>query len=78
MRVFRRAHLIGQEKSTPRFRGVMKAGFKAPIARDMRCELWVKLCGDLRFDPISELTHATQKDARGRLPAAQWLDPPPR
>jgi len=38
---------------------MMRAGFKAPVARDIRAELWVKLWGNLSFNPISALTHAT-------------------
>ncbi len=37
----------------------MRAGFKSPVARDIRAELWVKLWGNLSFNPISALTHAT-------------------
>jgi 2-dehydropantoate 2-reductase len=40
----------------------MKAGFKAPIARDIRSELWIKLWGNLSFNPLSALTHATLQD----------------
>ncbi len=40
----------------------MRAGFKAPIARDIRSELWIKLWGNLSFNPISALTHATLED----------------
>jgi 2-dehydropantoate 2-reductase len=40
----------------------MAAGFKAPIARDIRSELWIKLWGNLSFNPISALTHATLQD----------------
>ena len=40
----------------------MAAGFKAPVARDIRSELWVKLWGNLSFNPISALTHATLED----------------
>ena len=43
-------------------RVLMQAGFKAPIARDIRSELWVKLWGNLSFNPISALTHATLED----------------
>ena len=35
------------------------AGFKAPIRPQIRNELWVKLWGNLSFNPISALTHAT-------------------
>jgi len=40
----------------------MRAGFKSPVARDIRAELWVKLWGNLSFNPISALTHATLQD----------------
>ncbi|MGE5117521.1 MAG: 2-dehydropantoate 2-reductase [Betaproteobacteria bacterium] len=38
---------------------LMRAGLKAPVSRDIRSELWVKLWGNLSFNPISALTHAT-------------------
>ena len=41
---------------------LMRAGFKAPIAKDIRSELWVKLWGNLSLNPISALTHATLED----------------
>ena len=41
---------------------LMAAGFKAPVSRDIRGELWVKLWGNLSFNPISALTHATLED----------------
>jgi 2-dehydropantoate 2-reductase len=51
---------------TPRIealsKALMNAGFKAPIARDIRSELWVKLWGNLSFNPISALTHATLEE----------------
>lgn len=36
-----------------------KAGIKAPIRNQIRGELWVKLWGNLAFNPISALTRAT-------------------
>ncbi|MGZ5235293.1 MAG: 2-dehydropantoate 2-reductase [Caldimonas sp.] len=41
---------------------LMRAGFKAPISRDIRAEIWLKLWGNLSFNPISALTHATLED----------------
>jgi 2-dehydropantoate 2-reductase len=41
---------------------MMNAGFKSPVSRDIRSELWVKLWGNLSFNPISALTHATLQD----------------
>lgn len=39
-----------------------KGGFKAPVVTDIRAELWTKLWGNLSFNPISALTHATLED----------------
>jgi 2-dehydropantoate 2-reductase len=36
-----------------------KAGFKAPVTTNIRAEIWLKLWGNLSFNPISALTHAT-------------------
>ena len=51
---------------TPRIRMVSdvlrKAGFKAPVLADIRSEIWTKLWGNLSFNPISALTHATLVD----------------
>ncbi|HEY9068428.1 MAG TPA: 2-dehydropantoate 2-reductase [Burkholderiaceae bacterium] len=38
------------------------AGFKAPVLEDIRAEIWLKLWGNLTFNPISSLTHATLVD----------------
>lgn len=38
------------------------ADFKAPVVSDIRGELWTKLWGNLSFNPISALTHATLED----------------
>ena len=38
------------------------AGFKAPTVSDIRSEIWTKLWGNLSFNPISALTHATLED----------------
>lgn len=38
------------------------AGFKAPITNDIRGEIWLKIWGNLSFNPISALTHATLVD----------------
>ena len=38
------------------------AGFKAPVVTDVRTEIWTKLLGNLSFNPISALTHATLQD----------------
>ena len=35
------------------------AGFRAPVRNHIRNEIWIKLWGNLCFNPISALTHAT-------------------
>jgi 2-dehydropantoate 2-reductase len=56
---------------------LMRAGFKAPVSRDIRSELWVKLWGNVSFNPISALTHATLEEIctfpRSRELAAQMM-----
>lgn len=39
-----------------------RAGFKAPVLEDIRSEIWLKLWGNLTFNPISALTRATLVD----------------
>jgi 2-dehydropantoate 2-reductase len=39
-----------------------RAGFKAPVLEDIRSEIWLKLWGNLTFNPISSLTHSTLVD----------------
>jgi len=36
-----------------------RAGFKAPVAADLRAEIWMKLWGNVVFNPVSALSHAT-------------------
>jgi len=49
--------------TTPRVQAISaafaRAGFKAPVIADIRSEIWLKLWGNLSFNPISALTHAT-------------------
>jgi 2-dehydropantoate 2-reductase len=39
-----------------------KAGFKAPVLDNIRAEIWLKLWGNLTFNPISCLSHSTLAD----------------
>ena len=58
-------------------RALMNAGFKSPVTKDIRGEIWVKLWGNLAFNPISALTHATLeavcRDAGGRAAAEAMM-----
>ena len=51
---------------TPSIRAVSDAfkaaGFKAPVSTDIRSEIWLKVWGNLSFNPISALTHSTLED----------------
>lgn len=38
---------------------LIDAGFKAPVRPQIRNEIWIKLWGNLCFNPLSALTHAT-------------------
>ena len=41
---------------------LVNAGFKAPVLDNIRAEIWLKLWGNLTFNPISSLTHSTLVD----------------
>jgi 2-dehydropantoate 2-reductase len=38
---------------------MVAAGFKSPVLEDIRSEIWLKLWGNMTFNPISALTHGT-------------------
>jgi 2-dehydropantoate 2-reductase len=40
----------------------VRAGLKSPILENIRSEIWLKLWGNLSFNPVSALTHATLSD----------------
>ena len=40
----------------------VNAGFKAPVLDNIRAEIWLKLWGNLTFNPISSLAHSTLVD----------------
>ena len=53
-------------KNTPRITALSevfaRAGFKSPVLDDIRSEIWLKLWGNLTFNPISALAHSTLVD----------------
>jgi 2-dehydropantoate 2-reductase len=55
----------------------VKAGLKSRVLKDIRSEIWLKAWGNLSFNPISALTHATLVDicqfAETRALAAQMM-----
>jgi 2-dehydropantoate 2-reductase len=50
------------ERVTKLAQAMIAAGFKTPVSTDIRSELWVKLWGNLTFNPVSALTHATLEE----------------
>ena len=48
------------------------AGFKSRVLTDIRSEIWLKLWGNLTFNPISALTHSTLVDIC-QFPASREL-----
>ncbi|NKB77320.1 MAG: 2-dehydropantoate 2-reductase [Gammaproteobacteria bacterium] len=38
---------------------LIDAGFKSPVLDDIRSEIWLKLWGNLTFNPVSAMTHST-------------------
>src|SRR5271169_2210188 len=40
----------------------IRAGFKSPVLSDVRTEIWMKLWGNLTFNPVSALSRATLED----------------
>ncbi|MDJ0857991.1 MAG: 2-dehydropantoate 2-reductase [Dinoroseobacter sp.] len=47
------------ERAQSLSKALSSAGLKAPVRPKLRDEIWVKLWGNLSFNPISALTHAT-------------------
>ena len=54
-----------------------RAGFQAPVIPDIRNEIWLKVWGNLSFNPVSALTRATLAgicgDTQGRELVAQMM-----
>lgn len=47
------------DRATALSQALSAAGLKAPVRPKLRDEIWIKLWGNLSFNPISALTHAT-------------------
>lgn len=52
-------------------RSLTGAGFQAPVLSHIRAEIWLKLWGNLTFNPISALSRATLVDICSFLPTRQ-------
>ena len=65
------------ERATRISEAFTKAGLKCPLLDNVRAEMWLKLWGNLTFNPISALTHATLQDIcedpHGHALAAQMM-----
>ncbi len=50
------------DRVTALSKALIAGGFKAPVRPRIRDEIWIKLWGNLSFNPVSALTHATLED----------------
>ncbi|MBL0143880.1 MAG: 2-dehydropantoate 2-reductase [Betaproteobacteria bacterium] len=68
---------VASERATRISEAFVKAGLKCPLLDNVRAEMWLKLWGNLTFNPISALTHATLQDIcehpQGYALAAQMM-----
>jgi 2-dehydropantoate 2-reductase len=54
-------------------RTLTRAGLKARVRSDIRTEIWVKLLGNMTFNPISALTRATLGELIGFAPTRELV-----
>jgi 2-dehydropantoate 2-reductase len=54
-------------------KALTQAGLKVPVRRDIRTEIWVKLLGNMTFNPISALTRATLGEMIGFEPTRELV-----
>lgn len=54
-------------------KALLDAGMKSPARKDIRSEIWMKLWGNLSFNPVSLLTHATLEQLAGDPDTAQTI-----
>ena len=52
----------------------INAGLKSPVLTDFRSELWLKLWGNLSFNPVSALTHSTLEDICRFAPSRRLVE----
>ena len=58
----RARRLVQRARATGCRTASTRAGFKAPVLDNIRAEIWLKLWGNLTFNPISSLSHSTLVD----------------
>ena len=46
--------------------------FRAPVRRRIRDDIWLKLWGNVSFNPVSALTLATLGEIGGHAPSLAW------
>lgn len=61
------------ERVTELARALTRAGLKVPVRSDIRTEIWVKLLGNMTFNPISALTRATLGQVIGFAPTRELV-----
>ncbi len=53
------------ERAVALSKALTTAGFKAPVRPNIRDDIWLKLWGNVSFNPVSVLTHATLEQICG-------------
>ena len=53
------------ERALALSKALQAAGLKAPVRRKIRDDIWLKLWGNVSFNPVSVLTHATLEQMTG-------------
>ncbi len=61
------------ERCTAFSQAMAAGGLKCPIETDIRNDIWVKLLGNVVFNPLSALTRATMSDITGYPPTRELV-----
>jgi len=54
------------ERCTAFSKAMIAGGLKCPVERDLRADIWLKLLGNVAFNPVSVLTRATMGEIAAR------------
>jgi 2-dehydropantoate 2-reductase len=52
---------------------MVAGGLKSPVEPNLRDDIWIKLMGNVAFNPISALTRATMADICGHAPTRRLV-----
>jgi len=61
------------ERCTAFSAAMIAGGLKCPVEKDLRADIWLKLLGNVAFNPVSVLTRATMAEIAADPPARQLV-----